>query len=186
MAELAGMLAEPYPTSTRHLVTLLGRPDCPFHTNVRAHPIDVDQFKAWHDAVVAPNNTHTAPGGLGDGDAMYRLKVQELAERIRLLRRRRELLEERFIPRQQHEKEMRDYVTFCRDRFEQWCDSLPPLLEGLDAAAARIVLRDAYDQLCADMQAVTTLPPAEEREPEPPQNPTKAKAAKKRWQGKGG
>lgn len=183
------MLSPPYPTSARHIIRLLERDDCPFDSNVQAHPVDVDRFRVWYDTTVAPNNPRvTAALGLGGGGgAMYQVKLRLIAEQTLWFRRRREQLEGRFIPRDQHEQVLRDYVTFCRDRFEQWIDSIPPLLEGLDpdgVAAARIVMRDAYDQLCSDMQAVTTLPPADDRDAEPLQNPNKAKAARARWKSK--
>lgn len=189
--QLAAMLGPPYPASARQLSRLLQYETCPFDSNVQDHPVDVAKFRAWYDTHVAPNNPKAAAAlglaGGGVGSTLQRVELQLKYELMQLYRARRERVEERFIPRDEHEKNMRDFVTMCRDRIEQWIDSIPPLLEGLDSAGvaqARITMRDAYDQLCAEMQAITTLPPAQEREPDPPQDPKKSKAAKKRWKSK--
>lgn len=182
--ELAGRLAPPFPTSERQIARLLSRTDCPFDSNVRDHPIEVSAFQRWYVKVVSPNKPGAVVAGLGDGGGTrQRAELQYLLERALLVRKRREILDDQYIRTADHVAGMVDYTSLVRNKLEEWIQSVPAAIEGLDeaqVAAVRLQLRDNYDRLCEDMQSLESIPAAAAPRAEQRKDPKKAKAGAKR------
>lgn len=88
-------------------------------------------------------------------------KLFKLKQDARHRKLQADALEGRFVERVFVDRVLHSYVQLVRSKIEDWCETLPPQMEGMSSVERRAVIREKFDQLCVDMERVAKITPEE-------------------------
>ena len=141
--------------------------------------------KNWHKLLDKPEPDAADPSQVCRAEAERRKSAEQAA----IFRLRRLVMEGEFISRDIHNRATIRNDQIIRRKIEDYMiEGLAPVLCPDDPAWARRILTDAYDRLCADMEALKRIDiagVAAVKANGRAKDPKKVKAVKKRHSGKG-
>lgn len=154
------------PRSDRQCRTWMKRVDWPFGDK----DFIVEDIDAWRQEHLKDREAESA--------TTKQASINLRHEQARLAKLKADALEGRFIERLILDRVLTAYVNMVRAKINEWCEALPPQMEGMSVAEMRTLMVSANDQLCEDMFQVAFVMPADDSEVETLKNERKVRAGK--------